>query len=60
LEKDLENVKIELAVKDDFNLIDGFGLLDHMGKGFVTPTELRDGLRDLGFRPNLDELHLLF
>lgn len=60
MEKDLENVKIELALKEDFNLIDAFGLFDHLGKGYVSPTELRDGLMDLGFRPSLDEMHLLF
>jgi hypothetical protein len=28
LEKDLENIKIEVALKQDYNLIDAFGLLD--------------------------------
>ena len=28
IEKDIENVKIELSLKEDFNLIDAFGLLD--------------------------------
>lgn len=29
LERDLEKLKIDLALKEDFNLIDAFGLLDH-------------------------------
>ncbi len=28
LEKDLERKKIEITLKDDYNLIDAFGLLD--------------------------------
>lgn len=28
LEKDFENIKIEVALKQDYNLIDAFGLLD--------------------------------
>jgi len=28
IEKDVENIKIELALREDFNLIDAFGILD--------------------------------
>jgi hypothetical protein len=28
LEKDLERLKVELTLREDFNLIDAFGLLD--------------------------------
>lgn len=59
-EKDLEELKIELSLKEDFNLIDAFGLLDPSARGFVTPTEMREGLLDLGFRPSIDEVHLVF
>jgi hypothetical protein len=44
LEKDLERIKIEITLKDDYNLIDAFGLLDVQGKGFVSPVELREAL----------------
>ena len=29
IERDLEKAKIDLALREDFNLIDAFGLLDH-------------------------------
>lgn len=60
LEKELENIKIEISLKEDFNLIDGFGLLDVTGKGFLVPIEMREGLLNLGFRPSIDEVHLVF
>jgi hypothetical protein len=44
LEKDTENIKIQLAVREDFNLIEAFGIIDINGKGFITPLELRDAL----------------
>ena len=28
IEKDLERMKIEITLKDDYNLIDAFGILD--------------------------------
>jgi Ca2+-binding EF-hand superfamily protein len=49
-----------LVLKEDFNLIDAFGLIDYQGKGFVTATEIRESLMDLGYRPPIDEVHLLF
>jgi Ca2+-binding EF-hand superfamily protein len=60
LEKDLEDIKIELSIKEDFNLIDAFGLLDPHAKGYVSPTELRECLMDIGYRPTMDEVHLMF
>ena len=37
LEKDLEVHKIDLSLRDDFNMIDAFGILDEDGKGNVNP-----------------------
>ena len=45
LERALERIKIELAVKDDFNLIEGFGMFDTSGKGYITAAELRSILQ---------------
>ena len=44
MEKALEMEKIDLAIKSDFTLIHAFGMLDSLGKGFVTPAELREVL----------------
>ncbi len=53
-------MKIEITLKDDYNLIDAFGILDVQGKGFISPVELREALSDLGFKCNIDEIHLVF
>ena len=45
---------------DDFNLIDAFGILDDSGKGYITATELRAGLLQLGTRLSMDEIELIF
>ena len=36
-EKDLEIQKINLSLREDFNLIDAFGILDEDGKGNLNP-----------------------
>ena len=48
LERDLERLKVSAVIKEDFNLIDAFGLIDFSGKGHVTATEIREALLDLG------------
>ena len=60
LDKVFENLKIEATVKEDFNLIDGFSLLDINGVGYITPTDLRAALFDLGIKCNIDEIELVF
>ena len=60
LEKDLERLKIEIILRDDYNLIDAFGLLDVQGKGYISPVELREALCELGLKCNIDEIHLVF
>lgn len=60
LEKDLERQKIEITLREDYNLIDAFGLLDAQGKGYISPVEMRESLSELGLRCNIDEVHLVF
>ena len=36
-EKDLEIQKINLSLREDFNLIDAFAILDEDGKGNLNP-----------------------
>ena len=36
-EKDLEIQKINLSLREDFNLIDAFGILDEDGRGDLNP-----------------------
>jgi Ca2+-binding EF-hand superfamily protein len=46
-EKDLEVMKINLSLREDFNLIDAFGILDEDGKGNINPQEMHVALRKL-------------
>ena len=39
-EKDLEVQKINLSLREDFNLIDAFGILDEEGRGEMNTEEL--------------------
>lgn len=60
IERNIERHKLSLMQMEDFNMIDGFGMLDEYGKGYVTPPEMRENLLDLGIRCNIDEVKLLF
>jgi Ca2+-binding EF-hand superfamily protein len=60
LEKDLERQKVEITLREDYNLIDAFGILDIQGKGYVTAVELRESLTELGLKCNIDEIHMIF
>ena len=59
-EKDLEVQKINLSLREDFNLIDAFGMLDQRGKGYVNPVELHIALRDLELPVTQEDCYLLF
>lgn len=59
LERDLEKLKINAVLKEDFNLIDAFGLIDLSGKGYVTASEIREALQDMGMRVSMDEIYLV-
>jgi Ca2+-binding EF-hand superfamily protein len=60
LERDLERLKVELTLREDYNLIDAFGLLDVQGKGYISPVELRESLNEMSVKTNIDEVHLVF
>ena len=60
LEKDLERQKVEITLREDYNLIDAFGILDIQGKGYVTAVELRERLTELGLKCNIDEINMIF
>jgi Ca2+-binding EF-hand superfamily protein len=60
LEKDVEMMKINLALKPDFNLIDAFSLLDRDCKSEVSPTDLRRQLAVLNLDLKEDDLALVF
>jgi len=60
LEKDLEVMKINLSLREDFNLIDAYALLDVKGKSTVSRTEMRNALLSFKVCMTDDDLDLLF
>lgn len=60
LEKDLELRKIGMCLREDFNLIDAFGILDEDGKGNLNPIELHTALAKLNVKASQDDCSLLF
>ncbi len=53
-------MKINLSLREDFNLIDAYALLDVKGKSSVSRTELRDALLSLKICFTDNDLELLF
>jgi Ca2+-binding EF-hand superfamily protein len=58
LEKELENAKISLTQRPDFNLYDAFRIFDIDSKGYVSYTDLKAGLSEIGVYPSVEELEL--
>jgi hypothetical protein len=57
-EQELENAKINLAHKSDFNLYDAFNIFDLNRNGLITTNELVTGLSAIGIFPTFDEAEL--
>lgn len=60
LEKELEDQKVNLSLREDFNLIDAFGILDQDGKGNMSPQELYEAFRRLEICGTEDDCFLVF
>ena len=60
IEKDLEKAKVNLALKPDFNIFDAFRIFDLNGNGYLTTSELRIGLQEIGVYASYDEVDLFF
>jgi Ca2+-binding EF-hand superfamily protein len=59
-EKQLEHNKHELALKPDFNICDGFRIFDERECGYLSLTDLKNGLADLGIAELHDAVDLFF
>ena len=59
-EKDLEIQKINLSLREDFNLIDAFGILDTEGRGTMSPSELFNSLKAHNLVVTQEDCHLFF
>jgi Ca2+-binding EF-hand superfamily protein len=60
LERELESAKIAVVQKPDFNLYDCFRLFDLDSNGYISFSELRRGLADLGVYAAYEEMELFF
>lgn len=58
LEQELENHKILMAQKVDFNIFDAFNVFDIDRRGMISVTELQVGLNAIGVYPTFDECQL--
>jgi len=54
----LENAKISLVNRADFNLFDAFRVFDVDSRGYITVTDLKDGLNNIGVFPSYEEMEL--
>jgi Ca2+-binding EF-hand superfamily protein len=59
LEQEIENAKIQLAHKPDFNIIDAFQIFDVPRYGAVDVHQLQAGLNAIGIYPSFDECDLI-
>ena len=59
LERFLEHAKNDCAGKLDFNIADAFRVFDLNHRGFITATEFKDGLGDLGVYATFDDAELI-
>ncbi len=60
LEKELEQSKINIAQRPDFNIIDAFSIFDPSKRGTLSISEVKDGLAAIGVYPTSEELELVF
>lgn len=57
-EKELENAKIQLVSRADFNFYDAFRIFDIDSRGVVSISDLKSGLSEIGVFPSMDDLEL--
>jgi Ca2+-binding EF-hand superfamily protein len=60
LEREIENAKIQLAQRPDFNLFDAFRIFDIDSRGWISIGDLKYGLNEIGIFASHDEIELYF
>ena len=58
LEREIERIKQDLALRPDFNLMDFFSIFDKNEKGYLNQNEIRQFLDNLGINPNSESFPL--
>lgn len=59
-ERECEDVRKEMAMKSDFNLLDSFRFFDRKGRGCVAKEEFNDALKALEIRASKEAIELFF
>lgn len=59
VESRIEDMKIDLARREDFNFEDLFRMFEVDGKGYIEPDDLKEGLKLLGLNPSNNDIKLL-
>ena len=58
-ETEIESLKVDLAIKPDFNCEDFFRLFEYEGEGYISPEDLNYGLNKLNLKTNEYIINLL-
>jgi Ca2+-binding EF-hand superfamily protein len=58
LDRELENLKNDLALRSDFNNLDAFRFFDVEARGYITKAELKDGMNQFDVFPTSNDLYL--
>ena len=58
-ESKIERMKIDISIRNDFNIEDAFRIFELNGRGFITEDDLKYGLNALDIYPTAPETHLL-
>jgi Ca2+-binding EF-hand superfamily protein len=59
LDRELETLKNDLALRNDFNILDAFRFFDIDARGYITKNELKDGFNEFDIFPTSNELYLI-
>jgi Ca2+-binding EF-hand superfamily protein len=57
-EKELEEAKIQLVSKADFNFFDAFRIFDIDSRGVISISDLKSGLSEIGIFTSIEDLEL--
>ncbi|EGR31118.1 hypothetical protein IMG5_117610 [Ichthyophthirius multifiliis] len=60
IDKDVEELKNQIALRSDFKIEDAFRIIDQKGNGYVSKLEFEVALNDIGIFPTKNELYLFF
>ena len=58
-ESKIEQMKIDISIRNDFNVEDAFRIFELNDRGFITEDDLKYGLNTLDIYPTAPETHLL-